>query len=223
MRGSWQRTLAQHRDSTRGRILLAAIALMSEEGMAAASMSAIAERAEVSRPTLYRHFPDIDHIMAAVIEEQFADFRASLEAGMDPSWSALEQLRYLVVAHVRQYASEPSGLSESAMETGLSPTVREVLERELRDHHRRLVAILRAGAEEGSLRADLDPDLHGELLQHLLGGLRMTVHRRDLDLDLLAEPVSDLVLTGLDAHDRVRATDHRHNLADLDTDPDTAT
>lgn len=195
--GGWQRTLAEHRSTTRGRILVAAIAVMSEQGMAAASMSAIAERAEVSRPTLYRYFPDIDHIMAAVVEAQFDAFRTALDVAVHDAGSAREKLRRVIDVHIDQYASEPEALVEGAMETGLSPTVRAVLERELTEHHQRLVDVLREGVAEGSLRPDLDPDLQGELLQHVLGGLRMTVKRRRGDLATLAAEVTAMVLHGL--------------------------
>lgn len=197
MEGSWQRTLAQHRSTTRGRILAAAIAIMSEDGMTGASMSAIADRAEVSRPTLYRYFPDIDHIMAAVIEEQFAAFRDTLDAATSGAGTALEKLERVVEAHLHQYVTEPDGLGDGSLETGLSPTIRTVLERELAEHHHRLVQILRDGMDEGSLRTDVDPDLQGELLQHLLGGLRMTVKRQRGDLGQIAAEVHALVLRGL--------------------------
>ncbi len=197
MTASWDRTVADHRASTRSRIIAAAMAHMLEHGMAGASMTAIAESAEVSRPTLYKHFPDVDHIMAAVVEEEFAAFRARVDIELAPDWPAIRKLEALIRLHVQQYGSEPDRLGEGSFEAGISPVVREAVQRQLADHHARIVAILQDGIADGSFRDDLDPDLHAELLQHVLGGLRHTVHRTDRNLEALADDVSALLLRGL--------------------------
>lgn len=197
MTASWERTVADHRASTRARIIAAAMDLMLEHGMAGASMTAIAERAEVSRPTLYKHFPDVDHIMAGLVEEEFAAFRARVDTELAADWPAVRKLEALIRLHVQQYGSEPDRLGEGSFEAGISPVVREAVQRQLADHHARIVTILQDGIADGSFRSDLDPDLHAELLQHVLGGLRHTVHRNHHDLEALADDVSGLLLRGL--------------------------
>lgn len=197
MSASWERTVADHRETTRRRIIEAATASLREEGLTGTSMTAVAERAGISRPTLYKHFPDVDHIMAALVTEGFAAFRTRLEAETSADWPAVRRLAHLVHLHVQQYASETDRLGEGSMEAGMSPVVHDAVRRELVDHHARVVSILRDGMADGSFRDDLDPELHAELLQHLLGGLRRTVHRGDRDLDALAAEVSGLLLRGL--------------------------
>src|SRR4051812_23166765 len=49
---------AERQDETRQRIVEAAVALHEQLGPASTPISAIAERAGVGRPTVYRHFPD---------------------------------------------------------------------------------------------------------------------------------------------------------------------
>jgi AcrR family transcriptional regulator len=49
---------AERQDATRRRIVDAAIELHERVGMMATTMTEVARRAGVSRPTLYRHFPD---------------------------------------------------------------------------------------------------------------------------------------------------------------------
>ena len=49
---------AERQDQTRQRIIEAAIELHQTIGPAATTVSEIAERAEVGRVTVYRHFPD---------------------------------------------------------------------------------------------------------------------------------------------------------------------
>lgn len=52
-------------DQTRQRIVEAIVALHASIGPAYTTVSAIAERAEVTRLTVYRHFPDDDALFAA--------------------------------------------------------------------------------------------------------------------------------------------------------------
>lgn len=52
-------------DQTRLRITEAAMRLHEEVGPAATTLSAIADRAGVTRPTVYRHFPDDESIVRA--------------------------------------------------------------------------------------------------------------------------------------------------------------
>jgi AcrR family transcriptional regulator len=56
---------AEEEQRTRARIVDAAEALHAEVGPARATISAIAERAEVTRATVYRHFPDDESLFLA--------------------------------------------------------------------------------------------------------------------------------------------------------------
>ena len=56
---------AEQVDETRQRIVEAAVFIHGTVGPAAASIAAIAERAGVTRLTVYRHFPDDDALFAA--------------------------------------------------------------------------------------------------------------------------------------------------------------
>ncbi|MGD9712183.1 MAG: TetR/AcrR family transcriptional regulator [Thermomicrobiales bacterium] len=56
---------AERQDETRQRIVEAAVALHEQLGPSQTSISAIAERAGVGRPTVYRHFPDERSLFAA--------------------------------------------------------------------------------------------------------------------------------------------------------------
>src|ERR671933_374061 len=56
---------AELEQQTRRRITESAVALHQELGPARTSISAIAERADVRRSTVYRHFPDEEALFAA--------------------------------------------------------------------------------------------------------------------------------------------------------------
>src|ERR1700757_307347 len=73
-------------------ILDAATALFYERGIAATTMEAVAERASVSKMTVYGHFPDKPALLSAVFERNIKAIRLpDLEVGSDPS-SSLAQL-----------------------------------------------------------------------------------------------------------------------------------
>lgn len=62
---------AESQEATRQRIIEAAVALHEVFGVDAA-ISAIAERAEVERPTVYRHFPDQRSLLTACTSHYFS-------------------------------------------------------------------------------------------------------------------------------------------------------
>jgi AcrR family transcriptional regulator len=63
---------AEQQDETRRHIIEAAVDLHQTIGLAATTVSAIAERAGVQRLTVYRHFPDPQSIYAACAQHFFA-------------------------------------------------------------------------------------------------------------------------------------------------------
>jgi AcrR family transcriptional regulator len=64
---------------TRQRLLAAARELFYENGICATGVSAVAERAGVTKMTLYAHFPSKDALVAAYLEDSDRRWRAFLE------------------------------------------------------------------------------------------------------------------------------------------------
>jgi AcrR family transcriptional regulator len=77
------RARADTMDRTRARITRAAIELHGTIGPAATTMSAVAERAGVTRATLYRHFPHEDALFSACS----AEWRAANPAPDPAQWA----------------------------------------------------------------------------------------------------------------------------------------
>ena len=80
---------AEHQEETRRRIVAAAVELHTTVGPARASVAAIAERAGVTRPTVYAHFPDAGalfracsgHVRATVPPPDPSDWRSIEDPG----------------------------------------------------------------------------------------------------------------------------------------------
>src|SRR3954449_10315268 len=80
-------------ERNRARILAAASELFAERGLDA-SMPELAERAGVGVGTVYRAFPDKDHVLSAVMAERFRWLTARIEAAIeaDDAWTAFTEV-----------------------------------------------------------------------------------------------------------------------------------
>ena len=95
-------------DGTRGRILLAGLALFAEHGFHGTSIRDIAGEAGVQSASLYAHFPSKEAILAELVlagheEHHTRLVTALLEAGTDPR----DRLAALVRAHVQAHTDYP--------------------------------------------------------------------------------------------------------------------
>ncbi|KSW30041.1 TetR/AcrR family transcriptional regulator [Cellulomonas sp. B6] len=72
------------RAERRSQLLATALDLFATEGFHHVSMDDIAERAEVSKPVLYRHFPSKLDLYLAVVDQQGAGLLAALEHAVAP-------------------------------------------------------------------------------------------------------------------------------------------
>ena len=92
------------------RILDAAEAIVGESGVDAATTRAVAERAGVAAPSLYRFFADRDEILDAVLERMLRDLDANVEQAEQAfAGNSIEAfVRLELEAHVAYYEQHPS-------------------------------------------------------------------------------------------------------------------
>lgn len=84
-----EKPLSPRQQKKRTRILDAALKVFSQSGYSGASMDAIAETAEVSKPTLYMYFGSKEQLFESMM---LARRDAMLEAFLDPSGNMVEDL-----------------------------------------------------------------------------------------------------------------------------------
>lgn len=99
MQGSWDNTVDGHRHAQREAIAAAAWGLAQEHGLFAVTMTQVAEAAKVSRPTLYKYFPDVESMLAAHHRRHVAAHVSELAAILDGPGSKGEHLERLVRAY----------------------------------------------------------------------------------------------------------------------------
>lgn len=102
----WDETIEAHRLAVREAILDATWKLVTEQGLAAATMSRIAEEARIGRATLYKYFPDVEAILSGWHERHVAVHLAELAGLNDRGGNAAEKLNamlegYALIAHRR--------------------------------------------------------------------------------------------------------------------------
>ena len=94
------------------RILDAAAAIVDKSGVEAATTRAIAERAGVAYPSLYRFFADREEILDRLVERHLTDLDAYVQAAelSHPSKSVEEVIGHELELHVAYFEAHPGAL-----------------------------------------------------------------------------------------------------------------
>jgi AcrR family transcriptional regulator len=92
------------RADRRDALLDAALALVAESDIESVSMEAVAERAGVSRPLVYKHFANRGELLAAVYQREAAVLHAELSAAVMAAGTVADMFRALVRGALRAEA-----------------------------------------------------------------------------------------------------------------------
>lgn len=95
----WKDTIEEHRRSVRDATLDTTAALVARHGLAAVTMTQIAEETGIGRATLYKYFPDAEAILTAWHERQVTGHLEQLAAIRDRAGSAAERLEAVLEAY----------------------------------------------------------------------------------------------------------------------------
>jgi AcrR family transcriptional regulator len=143
------------KDAARNRekVLAAAVGLFAERGTEG-SLEEVAKRAGVGIGTLYRHFPTRDALVEAAYRNEVAQLRAAADellAELPPDAALEAWMRRFV-----DYGTAKRGMRDALQSIAGGGAD---LFAETRGQVTEAVAVLlRAGAEAGTLRADVEPD-----------------------------------------------------------------
>ncbi len=134
------RRRAEQVDQTRQRIIEATVELHGSVGLAATTIAAIADRAGVTRLTVYRHFPD----EAALIGACSAHWMSGQQPPDPGAWSQIAdpagRLRAGLADLYRFYRAGAGMLANVYRDFAALPEVHQKLLRERDNHHRDLLA-----------------------------------------------------------------------------------
>jgi AcrR family transcriptional regulator len=96
-----QRKRADSADATRARVVAAAMDLYRERGVAATTLAAIAERADVARGTVVHHFGGADGVLDAVAEQVLVNLEMPDERILEGIETDARRARAFITAMVR--------------------------------------------------------------------------------------------------------------------------
>ncbi|WP_375488584.1 TetR family transcriptional regulator [uncultured Mycobacterium sp.] len=168
-------------ETTRQRILDAAIDLFSEVGYAAAGLGEIIERAGMTKGALYHHFDSKEALATAIIEQGTTMTRGVFEHVCQSPSPALENMIHGVFVVTDLLVSDKTAHTAEQLTRGLAEfnsTASQVWSSRLDT----MTTQANRASAEGDVREGLDPDLVSEsILNAMLGAelLSMTADRND--------------------------------------------
>lgn len=152
-------TLPPTRAAVLDEIVRAAAGAFGEAGYRTATLDAIAERAGLSKVTLYRYVSSKEELLSLVVERTIATFRQGLKDIVEQHRPAEETLRRIVRFQVRLLSENLAFLTVFfAEESGLPAPMAAQAARAKREYDRTIERVVREGVEAGRLRA-LPPTL----------------------------------------------------------------
>ena len=176
-------------------VLRRAVEVFNRQGYDGTSMGDLARELGVGKSALYHHVPGKQALLSQALDEALDGLTAVLDR---PAGStAYDRLRAAVRDSVRVLVEHLPAVTLLLRVRGNSEVELAALRRR-REIDDRLAALVAAAAAEGSLRADLPPDLVSRLLFGMVNSL-VEWYRPGgpVDADQLADALATLAFEGL--------------------------
>lgn len=180
-------------------VLGTAIDLFIRQGYDATSMADLAAALGLSKSSLYHHVPSKERLLELALDEALGELTTVVEAATADGapGTPYERLRRVVEDGVRLLVDHQPAVTLLLRVHGNTDVERAALERR-RWVDTRLADLVRAAADEGALRDDLDPVVVSRLLFGMVNSL-VEWYDADgpVDVDQLAAAVVATALDGL--------------------------
>ena len=176
-------------------VLRRAIEVFNRQGYDGTSMGDLARELGVGKSALYHHVPGKEALLSQALDEALDGLTAVLDR--PAGTTAYDRLRAAVRDSVRVLVDHLPAVTLLLRVRGNSE-VELVALRRRREIDDRLAALVSSAAAEGSLRADLPPDLVSRLLFGMVNSL-VEWYRPGgpVDADMLADALATLAFEGL--------------------------
>lgn len=176
-------------------VLRRAVEVFNRQGYDGTSMGDLARELGVGKSALYHHVPGKEALLSQALDEALDGLTAVLER--PAGTTAYDRLRAAVRDSVRVLVEHLPAVTLLLRVRGNSEVEVAALRRR-RQIDDRLAALVSAAAAEGSLRADLPPDLVSRLLFGMVNSL-VEWYRPGgpVDADTLADALATLAFEGL--------------------------
>jgi len=176
-------------------VLRRAVEVFNRQGYDGTSMGDLARELGVGKSALYHHVPGKEALLSQALDEALDGLAAVLDRPAGAT--AYDRLRTAVRDSVRVLVEHLPAVTLLLRVRGNSPVELAALRRR-REIDDRLAELVSAAAAEGSLRADLPPDLVSRLLFGMVNSL-VEWYRPGgpVDAGMLADALASLAFEGL--------------------------
>jgi AcrR family transcriptional regulator len=175
--------------------------VFNRQGYEATSIGDLARELGLSKSAIYHHVPSKEALLAAALEEALEGLSAAIDAAVvaEPAATAHERLRSAVRESVEILVQHLPAVTLLLRVRGNSDIELAALERR-REIDDKLALLVQAAVEEGSLRADIPPELISRLLFGTVNSL-VEWYRPDgpVTVQDLSGAIVDLTFDGLTA------------------------
>ena len=170
-------------------IVQSSIDIIAHKGIEALTTKNIAKSLSITEAALYRHFDSKADLMVAILGFFEARARQTLDEAREKGEDSLGMIKHILETRIQDFTRNPAMvvliLSEEIFphDEKLSSKVSGIMHL----NRTEIISILKAGAEKGEIRSDIDPE---ELFYFVVGPFRMIVTRwriSDYKLDLEGE------------------------------------
>jgi len=165
--------MSSQTNSTRQRLIQAALELFTAQGVIATTTRQIAERAEVNEVTLFRHFGNKHGLLLAVLEESaaFKNLGESLMRRATPSGNIYQALKDYASDSLQALERVPEFVRSVVGEADQYPTAnRRALGRGLTEANRYVAEYLASVVEQGHFNTYLPAEKLASLLNGMILG-----------------------------------------------------
>jgi AcrR family transcriptional regulator len=178
-------------------LLAVAVTVFNERGYDATSMEDIAARLGVTKSAIYHHVPSKVELLRLSLDRALDGLFAVTEEPGASTGPAIDRLEHIVRGSVRVLTRELPFVTLLLRVRGNSPVEKAALQR--RRRFDQIVAdLVRAAAEEGDVRLDIDPAMTSRLLFGTVNSLSEWYRpNRQLDATTLADALIAITFDGL--------------------------
>lgn len=159
------------------------------------SMTAIADRAELSRQTVYNNFANVEAVVCAFMIDQIDNMVESIDDQLAGMGDPASQFRQFIRLAMHRFAQHEVIVS---LQNAMSPDTELLIRAHLSHAQKVLTRIVDEGIEAGDFRMQVSSEVVAETVFHMIGGLASFI-AHGADPDETTERVASMLLDGLRA------------------------
>jgi AcrR family transcriptional regulator len=184
-------------EKTRNRIMAHAERVFRERGFRKVTVEELCADLGMSKRTFYRHFPDRDSLVVAILGKRFAEYGPRIIENLTSSGPVDRILRQHFDVLIQEVFSNVSTQLMADVQV-LMPDLWDRIDQYRSGAVGIITDLLRRGQQDGSIRRNIDPTVAGKLIQGILTNVahpRFLVEQ-GLGFDQFISTFKDLLLHG---------------------------